>query len=44
MDIAGEINYLLEQDNLTNYEKNRLEVLEDFYNNYDIFNDDSFFK
>ena len=35
MDIADEINYLLEQDNLTNVEKNRLEVLEDFYNNYD---------
>ena len=42
MDIADEINYLLEQDNLTNVEKNRLDVLEDFYNNYDIFNDDSF--
>jgi len=42
MDIVDEINYLLEQDNLTNFEKNRLEVLEDFYNNYDIFNDDSF--
>ena len=41
-EITNEINYLLEQDQLTDYEKERLVALEDFYNNYDIFNDDSF--
>ena len=38
-EITNEINYLLEQDQLTDYEKERLVALEDFYNNYDIFND-----
>lgn len=42
MEITGEINYLLEQNKLPSYEKKRLVALEDFYNNYDIFNDDSF--
>ncbi len=42
LEITGEINYLLEQNKLPSYKKKRLGALEDFYNNYDIFNDDSF--